>query len=74
MRPLAPRGANQPGSSRAPCSSDCAKFSAVPGELRDYVAGFKTMIAAGGYVFVHAGIDPARPLAEQERGDLLWIR
>lgn len=46
----------------------------VPGEVRDYVAGFETMIAAGDYVFVHAGIDPARPLAEQERGDLLWIR
>jgi serine/threonine protein phosphatase 1 len=41
---------------------------------RDYVAGFETMIRAGDYVFVHAGIDPARPLAEQKRSDLLWIR
>lgn len=46
----------------------------VPQEVRDYVAGFETMIPAGDYVFVHAGIDPARPLAEQSRGDLLWIR
>lgn len=41
---------------------------------RDYIAGFETMIRAGDYVFVHAGIDPSRPLSEQTRGDLLWIR
>ena len=32
------------------------------------------MIRAGDYVFVHAGIDPARALADQKRSDLLWIR
>jgi serine/threonine protein phosphatase 1 len=41
---------------------------------RDYIAGFETMIRAGDYVFVHAGIDPTRPLSEQKRSDLLWIR
>lgn len=41
---------------------------------RDYIASFETMIIAGDYVFVHAGIDPAVPLAQQERSDLLWIR
>jgi serine/threonine protein phosphatase 1 len=46
----------------------------VPQETRDYIAGFETMIRAGDYVFVHAGIDPARPLAEQKRSDCLWIR
>lgn len=46
----------------------------VPQATRDYIAGFETMIRAGDYVFVHAGIDPARPLAEQRRSDLLWIR
>lgn len=30
--------------------------------------------AAGGYLFVHAGIRPGRPLAEQDSMDLLWIR
>ena len=29
---------------------------------------------AGGYLFVHAGIVPGRPLAEQKEKDLLWIR
>ena len=39
-----------------------------------YIAAFEPMVRAGDYVFVHAGIDPARPLAEQKRSDLLWIR
>ena len=46
----------------------------VPQSTRDYIAGFETMIRAGDYVFVHAGIDPTRPLGEQKRSDLLWIR
>ncbi|NCP13462.1 MAG: serine/threonine protein phosphatase [Sphingomonadales bacterium] len=46
----------------------------VPQATRDYIAGFETMIGAGDYVFVHAGIDPSRPLSEQKRSDLLWIR
>ena len=46
----------------------------IPQSERDYIASFETMIIAGDYVFVHAGIDPAVPLAEQKRSDLLWIR
>jgi serine/threonine protein phosphatase 1 len=46
----------------------------VPHSVRDYIAGFETMIRAGDYLFVHAGIDPSRPLNEQKRSDLLWIR
>jgi serine/threonine protein phosphatase 1 len=46
----------------------------VPEEERAYIASFETMIHAGDYVFVHAGIDPARPLSEQKRSDLMWIR
>lgn len=41
---------------------------------RDYIASFEMMIQAGDYVFVHAGINPARPLDDQKRSDLLWIR
>jgi serine/threonine protein phosphatase 1 len=32
------------------------------------------MHAAGGYVFVHAGLRPNVPLARQSRLDMLWIR
>ncbi len=46
----------------------------VPQGVRDYIASFETMIRAGDYVFVHAGVDPSRPLGEQKRSDLLWIR
>ena len=46
----------------------------VPVEDREFLAAFEEMIVAGDYVFVHAGIDPATPLAEQRRRDMLWIR
>lgn len=48
--------------------------SLVSQSVRDYVAGFEAMIIAGDYVFVHAGIDPDRPLDDQKRSDLMWIR
>lgn len=31
-------------------------------------------VAVGGFTFVHAGVRPHLPLAEQSRDDLLWIR
>lgn len=46
----------------------------VPRATRDYIASFEEMIIAGDYLFVHAGIDPDRPIAEQKRTDMLWIR
>lgn len=46
----------------------------IPREERDYIASFENMIIAGDYLFAHAGIDPAVPIAEQKRSDLLWIR
>lgn len=46
----------------------------VPMEDREYLESFEEMIIAGDYAFVHAGIDPATPIANQKRSDLLWIR
>lgn len=46
----------------------------VPQSVRDYIATFEAMIIAGDYALVHAGIDPHRPLDDQKRSDLLWIR
>lgn len=46
----------------------------VPQDDLDYVEGFEECIAAGDYLFVHAGIDPALPIDQQERKDMLWIR
>lgn len=46
----------------------------VPLEDREFLGGFEELIVAGDYLFVHAGIDPSRPIEEQRRSDLLWIR
>ncbi|MEJ6595593.1 metallophosphoesterase family protein [Parasphingorhabdus sp.] len=40
----------------------------------DFVAGFEDQIIVGDYAFVHAGIRPGVPLAEQRQKDLRWIR
>ena len=46
----------------------------VPQSEREYIAAFEDSITAGDYLFVHAGVDPQRPLTDQKRTDLLWIR
>lgn len=46
----------------------------IPAEHREFIAGFEECVQAGDYLFVHAGIDPLRPLEEQRRHDMLWIR
>ncbi|HYD25415.1 MAG TPA: metallophosphoesterase family protein [Croceibacterium sp.] len=48
--------------------------AAVPEADIAFLEGFEDMIAMGDYLFVHAGIDPRVPLAEQKRHDLRWIR
>jgi len=47
---------------------------AVPAADVAFVQGFEDMIAIGGYLFVHAGIHPSKPIEEQESHDLRWIR
>lgn len=46
----------------------------VPERHRTFLAGFEDMIVAGDYVFVHAGINPKRPVDDQKQSDLRWIR
>ena len=47
---------------------------AVPQHDRDFMRGFEDWIELGDYLFVHAGVAPDVPLAEQKRNDLIWIR
>ncbi|MBO9518121.1 MAG: serine/threonine protein phosphatase [Porphyrobacter sp.] len=47
---------------------------AVPAEDIAYLESFENMITLGDYLFVHAGIDPRVPIAEQRTKDLRWIR
>lgn len=46
----------------------------VPERDRQFMKSFEELVTIGDYVFVHAGVDPERPLDEQKRHDLLWIR
>lgn len=48
--------------------------AAVPEEDRAFLRSFENYIEAGDYLFVHAGIEPELPLAEQDRHNFLWIR
>ncbi len=48
--------------------------AAVPSHHLAFLRGLQLMHAAGGYVFVHAGLRPRTPLARQSRIDMLWIR
>ncbi len=46
----------------------------VPKKDRKFLSELEDMIVVGDYLFVHAGIDPTRPLEKQKRSDLRWIR
>jgi serine/threonine protein phosphatase 1 len=40
----------------------------------EWLRGLPLYHLAGAYLFVHAGVFPGRPLAQQRREDLIWIR
>lgn len=46
----------------------------IPEEDRQFVRSFEEYVTLGDYAFVHAGIAPDRPMEQQSRQDLLWIR
>jgi len=46
----------------------------IPQDDRAFLQSLDEMVIAGDYVFVHAGVDPSRPIEDQNRNDLLWIR
>lgn len=48
--------------------------AAIPAEDIAFIGTFEDTIRIGDYLFVHAGIMPGVPLAEQRPGDLRWIR
>jgi serine/threonine protein phosphatase 1 len=48
--------------------------SLVPEAHLAFLESFEDQIVVGDYAFVHAGIRPDVPLAEQRRSDLRWIR
>ncbi len=46
----------------------------VPREHVTFVENFENCIVIGDYAFVHAGVRPGVPVAEQKSADLRWIR
>ncbi|MEA1673430.1 metallophosphoesterase [Nitrospirillum sp. BR 11163] len=46
----------------------------LPPSHRRFLDGLAYQVVYGDYAFVHAGIRPGRPLAEQVAEDMLWIR
>ena len=46
----------------------------VPQEDLDFLASRPAWHRVGGVIFVHAGVRPGLPIAEQAENDLLWIR
>lgn len=46
----------------------------LPESHRRFLEGLQRSHREGGYLFVHAGVDPLRPLDKQDPEDLIWIR
>lgn len=46
----------------------------VPDSHTAFLSEFENVIVIGDYVFVHAGVRPGVPLADQKSSDLRWIR
>jgi serine/threonine protein phosphatase 1 len=46
----------------------------LPADHVEWLRGLRLTYDDGLRLFVHAGIDPARPLDAQDHGDLVWIR
>lgn len=44
----------------------------IPDEHLDFLRDLPLCLTAGGYLFSHAGLDPARPLEAQSARDFIW--
>lgn len=70
---LASYGVHAPGD-RPVAKVHADAVQAVPQKHVDFLAGLPTSHSIGDLLFVHAGIRPGVPIAEQEETDLVWIR
>ncbi|HVZ98879.1 MAG TPA: metallophosphoesterase family protein [Caulobacterales bacterium] len=66
-----PPGANNPA---AIADAGEALRDRMPKAHARFLAELERYVEAGDYLFVHAGIDPAKPLKDQTDSDLFWIR
>lgn len=67
-----------PPSLDAPADAFAAAAAALrarmPALHRDFLERLERSVVYGGYAFVHAGVDPRKPLEAQSDRDLLWAR
>lgn len=56
------------------CRNGAGFDDVIPKAHLDFVEGLELSVTLGDYFFVHAGIDPSRPLDAQTDDDMLWIR
>lgn len=47
---------------------------ALPDDHLAFLSNLRLSWQCGDYMFVHAGLDPGKPLDDQDENDLLWIR
>ncbi len=57
-----------------PGHAGSALEAALPDAHRAFFADLALYHEVGDYLFVHAGLMPGRPLADQARHDLMWVR
>ena len=57
-----------------PASPPATWRAALPADDMAFIAGLALSHREGPYLFVHAGLRPGVPLAEQSREDMLWVR
>src|ERR1700687_260940 len=55
-------------------SRDTATASQLPPGHLEFLLSLQMQYRCGRFLCVHAGLDPMRPLEQQRREDLLWIR
>jgi serine/threonine protein phosphatase 1 len=64
----------QQGGAETLLSYRVASAGQIPPADLDWMRSLPVGYDDGRRFFVHAGIDPERPLADQDRSDLIWIR
>lgn len=52
----------------------CGLRACMPGSHIEFLASLDLFYEQGGYFFVHAGVNPAAAIDEQDEEDLIWIR
>lgn len=55
-------------------AAQAALLEALPDHHAAFLDALEPFVVEPPYIFVHAGVDPAKPLAEQTDQDLFWIR